>query len=48
VILLRVPLAAHCRDNDALPSLFPQVPDVHIGVTAMLTFPADVPRGIVS
>jgi hypothetical protein len=48
VILLRVPLAAHCRDNDALPSLFPQVPDVHIDVTAMLTFRVSRPRAIVA
>jgi hypothetical protein len=48
VILLRVPLAAHCRENDALPSLFPQASDVHIDVTAMLTFRVNRPRAIVA
>jgi hypothetical protein len=37
---------ARC-DNDAVSPAFQQAQDVHIGVTAMLTFPADVPRGIV-
>jgi hypothetical protein len=48
VILLRAPLAAHCRDNDALPSLFPQAWDIHIDVTAMLTFRVNRPRAIVA
>jgi tripartite-type tricarboxylate transporter receptor subunit TctC len=35
------------RDNDASPSVFQQARDVHIGVTAMLTFRADALRVIV-
>jgi hypothetical protein len=33
--------------NDAVPPAFQQAQGVQIGVTAMLTFPPDVPRGIV-
>jgi hypothetical protein len=33
--------------NDAVSPAFQQAQGVHIGVTGMLTFPADAPRGIV-